>query len=383
MITKELFYTDAYISEFSAKVISCEKADKGYKIILDQTAFFYEGGGQPSDKGTLNGECVLDVQKENGEIVHYTKIPFEIGENVSGKIDFERRFSFMQNHTGEHVVSGVLNKKYGFDNVGFHLNEEFVNLDFNGILNREQIEEIEYLSNKAVWENHEVLTYFPDDSELENMPYRSKKELEGDVRIVEIKGVDMCACCAPHVKSTGEIGIIKLLEFEKLRGGTRLFMKCGNLALSDIQSSYKNLWEIANMLSAKRENSFEIFKIFNNKLEEEKQNNSALKRRLITLTADSVKPNETVLFVEDFDTKDIQFAADLLHKKSGKMQTVISTQNKSVLFAACGEENELKAYLEVLKQSLNVRGGGRGGMISGSINDDIAKIKEILWTGQK
>lgn len=383
MITKELFYIDAYIKDFTAVVKSCEKTENGYKIGLDQTAFFYEGGGQPCDTGTLDGVRVLTVQKENGEIYHYTENALKIGDTVNGAVDFERRFYFMQNHSGEHIVSGIVNKKFGLDNVGFHLNEEFVTLDFNGILSRAQLDEIELLANKVVWENRSIKTYFPSESELEALPYRSKKELEGDIRIVEVEGVDMCACCAPHVAKTGEIGIIKLLEFEKLRGGTRIYMKCGKYALLDYQNTYKNLLGISNELSAKRENSYEIFGIFKAKLDEEKQLNTALKKRFITVLVDAVNPDEKAVFAEDFEMKELQSLADMLHKKYGGIRMAVSPSKVGCAFALCGEEQELNGYFEELKSRLNIRGGGRNGMISGSINEDLEKIKEILWTGQK
>ena len=221
MKTEKLYEVDAYISSFEAAVISSEKDKRGYKTVLSRTAFFPESGGQPSDTGSISGVEVFDVQIENGEIVHYTALPLTAGEAVCCEIDFERRFVFMQNHTAEHIVSGLVFAEYGFDNIGFHLNESEVTFDFNGFFTAEQLAKLELEANRRVWRDLGVKTYRPGALELKKINYRAKDGIEGDVRIVEIEDTDVCACCAPHVKSTGEIGIIKFLGTEKQHGGTR------------------------------------------------------------------------------------------------------------------------------------------------------------------
>ena len=250
MITQKLYDYDSHISEFEADVLSCQEIDGRYKTVLDRTAFFPEGGGQPCDTGTINGVHVFDVQIENDEIYHYTNAPLSEGDTVCCALDFKRRHAFMQNHTGEHIVSGILNDMYGFQNVGFHLGEEFATLDFNGELSREQLNEVELIANRKVWSNLPVKAYYPPKSELSTLPYRSKKELDGDIRIVHITDTDMCACCAPHVKNTGEVGIIKLLDTVRMRGGTRVVFKCGEYALHDYNNRYENAVHISNLLSS-------------------------------------------------------------------------------------------------------------------------------------
>jgi len=378
MKTKKLYDDNAYIKEFCANVLSCEKSGENYAVILQQTAFFPEAGGQPSDKGTIDGEAVLDVQIENDEILHFVKNPIDTGKEVKGVLDFSRRFSFMQNHTGEHILSGCCNKLYGFDNVGFHLNEELITLDFDGVLSGEQISELEYFANKKVFENNKVNCYYPRESELKNINYRSKKELLGDIRIVEIENTDICACCAPHVAYTGEVGIIKVLSSEKMRGGTRLFVKCGELAFLDYKNKTDNILKIQNLLSCKAENVAESVYSLNEKAEAQKYENTRLKEKLISFMAYEVEDFTKPVFVEDFDSKLLINFADLLHKKSGKTVSVFTNKDKaSFLFAICGEDTQTKEFYDNIKTKLQFRGGGRNGLITGTVLATKEEIKKI------
>ena len=230
---KELFYKDAYLKECDTKVVSCVKDKDLYKVILEETIFYPEGGGQSSDLGMINDAKVTNVKRENDEIVHYVDKPLNINENVYLKIDWNRRFDHMQNHTGEHILSGTIHKLYGYENVGFHMDEEKIQADYDGILKEEDIEKIEFLINDAIHQNIPVVETYPDNQELEKLEFRSKKELSGKVRIVSIDDVDVCACCGTHVKTTAEVNLIKILSFEKHKTGTRIEMKCGNRALKD------------------------------------------------------------------------------------------------------------------------------------------------------
>ncbi|MEE0840387.1 MAG: alanyl-tRNA editing protein, partial [Acutalibacteraceae bacterium] len=242
-MTEKLYDSNAYSTRFTAQVISCIPCEKGYKVILDKTAFFPEEGGQYSDRGTLSGANVFDVQLENGEIVHYTDKP--VKDLVDGEIDFDRRFRNMQNHTGEHIISGLIHSLFGGENVGFHLGEDEVTCDYDIELNSQQLALIELEANKAVYRNLSVKGYYPQAEKLKEIPYRSKKEIEEAVRIVEIEDIDCCACCAPHVKSTSEIGIIKILSYMRLRGGCRLFIVCGLDAFMDYSLKHKEIKAIS------------------------------------------------------------------------------------------------------------------------------------------
>lgn len=379
MITEKLYYKDAYIKDFCTNVLQCEKCDKGFKIVLDATAFFPEAGGQPCDIGTIGEATVFDVQIDKDEIVyHYTDKPLEIGQKVECKLDFDRRFSYMQNHTGEHIVSGIANRLFGCQNVGFHLSDEFATVDFDVVLTREQIDQIEVLANEAVWKNYAVNCFFPDDEQLKNINYRSKKELEGAIRLVDIENTDMCACCAPHVAKTGEIGFIKLLDFERMRSGIRIVMKCGSYALEDYQNKYANIREISALLSSKQEIAAQAVKELLEKLNAEQQKNTLLKKRYIDRLIDSANADNPVIFEDELDMKELQLLADGLHKKFGVLSAAFSVCEGGHHFAMCCDDGLLQEFFARFKSQFTVKGGGRNGMVQGTVNSDKVSIENFF-----
>ena len=211
-MTEKLYYNDAFMKNFTAQVLSCEKGKDGWEVVLDRTAFYPEGGGQPGDQGVLGGVAVADTHEKEGEVVHLCAGPLTVGETVTGEIDFARRFDFMQQHSGEHIVSGILCARHHCDNVGFHIGRDLVTIDFNAALTAEDVAEIEALANQYIWEDHPVEAGWPDSEALAALPYRSKKALEGPVRIVTWPGADCCACCRTHVRRSGQAGLVKLLS---------------------------------------------------------------------------------------------------------------------------------------------------------------------------
>ena len=234
MKTIKLYDIDAYATNFEAEVADCRKADQGFLVELDRTLFFPEEGGQSPDKGILGGQEVLDVQiDKEGTITHLVGQEMPVGKKVSGSIDWKHRFSNMQQHSGEHIISGLVNKYYQYNNVGFHLGPDEVTLDFDGTLTPGQLRAIEAEANQAVKKNFPVHISFPDADTLAGLNYRSKIELKGAVRIVEFPGYDICACCAPHVRQTGEIGLIKVTGIQSHRGGVRVNILCGDRAIAD------------------------------------------------------------------------------------------------------------------------------------------------------
>ena len=374
-MTEKLYETDAYISCFKSKVLDCIQAEGQFKVILDKTAFFPEGGGQAADSGYLYDARVFDVRIEDGIIYHYVDKALKIGETAEGKIDFERRFAFMQNHTGEHIVSGVAHKLYGVNNVGFHLGEDFVTLDFDKELTREQLDRIEYIANQKVWQNLQVVAYYPKKEELKNIDYRSKKEIAGEVRLVEIKDTDICACCAPHLSNTGEIGLIKLLDVTRMRGGIRIVLKCGGYALCDYKTKFKNISRIAAELSVKQEDSADAVKSLEQKFIDQKRKNSELKKQIAELTVLSMDKNEKCVFVNDCSVKDLQSLADKLYKHNQKIGAVFSGENENYNFAICSDDEKLQQIFKDFKEKFTVRGGGRDGMVQGSVTALPQEIK--------
>ena len=378
-MTEKLYDKDSHLKEFTGTVLSCKKTGEKYAVTLNRTAFFPEGGGQQSDRGYIGGAYISDVQIKNGEILHFADKPLSVGQAYDCKLDFDFRFRNMQNHSGEHIISGIVHRLYGFNNVGFHLGAEMT-MDFDGELTRRQLDEIEDLANKAVYENLPVKAYYPTDEELKQLDYRSKLDLKENVRIVEIKGVDVCACCAPHVKATGEIGIIKILDFEKYKGGVRLIVKCGADALRDYREKYKNVLEISNLLSAKQfEVSVAVVRL-NEQLSAEKAAAAALKKRLIAEKAAGFAPDtdKTAVFENGLDIKELQLLADALCKKAGGIRGAFSGADGAFSFAICGEETALGEFFAKFKAAFNTRGGGRNGIRQGTVCAARAEIEGLF-----
>ena len=378
-MTEKLYDKDSHLKKFTGTVLSCKKTGEKYTVTLNRTAFFPEGGGQQSDRGYIGGAYISDVQIKNGEILHFADKPLSVGQAYDCKLDFDFRFRNMQNHSGEHIISGIVHRLYGFNNVGFHLGAEMT-MDFDGELTRRQLDEIEDLANKAVYENLPVKAYYPTDEELKSLDYRSKLDLKENVRIVEIKGVDVCACCAPHVKATGEIGVIKILDFEKYKGGVRLIVKCGADALRDYREKYKNVLEISNLLSAKQfEVSAAVVRL-NEQLSAEKAAAAALKKRLIAEKAAGFEPDtdKTAVFENGLDIKELQLLADALCKKAGGIRGAFSGADGAFSFAICGEETALGEFFTKFKAAFNTRGGGRNGIRQGTVCADRAEIERLF-----
>ena len=378
-MTEKLYDKDSHLKEFTGTVLSCKKTGEKYTVTLNQTAFFPEGGGQQSDRGYIGDAYISDVQIKNGEILHFADKPLSVGQAYDCKPDFDFRFRNMQNHSGEHIISGIVHRLYAFNNVGFHLGAEMT-MDFDGELTRRQLDEIEDLANKAVYENLPVKAYYPTYEELKRLDYRSKLDLKENVRIVEIKGVDVCACCAPHVKATGEIGVIKILDFEKYKGGVRLIVKCGADALRDYREKYKNVLEISNLLSAKQfEVSAAVVRL-NEQLSAEKAAAAALKKRLIAEKAAGFAPDtdKTAVFENGLDIKELQLLADALCKKAGGIRGAFSGADSAFAFAICGGETALGEFFAKFKAAFNTRGGGRNGIRQGTVCADRAEIEGLF-----
>lgn len=373
-MTKKLYYQDSHLKEFVATVLSCEKG----VAVLDQTAFFPEGGGQTADTGVIDGVKVLDVQIKDNVIYHYLEGDIEVGKTVSCALDWDERFRKMQNHSGEHIISGIVHSLFGFDNVGFHLSKSEMTMDFNGILTREDLLRVEEMANKAVWENAKINCFFPET--LEGLEYRSKLDLMEDVRIVEVEGYDRCACCAPHVNYSSEIGIIKILDFEKNKGGVRLYAKCGADALADYNLKYQNVLRISSLLCAEQQNvATAVEKLLQNE-GALKFKITDLKRRLINEKVNAFNSNSIISaeFEEDMDIKELQLYADALYKKAGGIRAVFSGKENEFFFAIVGDEAPLQELFRRFKDALNVRGGGRGSMVQGTVFAEKSDILKIM-----
>ena len=374
--TKKLYYEDVYKKEFTAKVLECRESKKGYEIILNQTAFYPEGGGQPSDTGILGGINVKEVHEKDGELIHYTDEPLEVGIAVIGKINWGRRFDLMQQHSGEHIVSGLVHEAFGYDNVGFHMGSDVITIDFSGMLDEKQMAEIEAKANQIIWENQEVEIFYPTEEELKNLDYRSKKELSGWVRIVRFPGADTCACCGTHVTRTGEIGMLKLLSVVKFREGVRMEMLSGKRVLDYLNMVNEQNRQISVKLSAKMDKTASAVA----RLQDE---NFALKGRVHALEEEFIvgeaakwKEKENVLlFQEGMEAESVQKLADaILQVCKGRCAVFSRNADGSYKYAMGEKDGDLRQFTKEMNAALNGRGGGKPFFVQGSVQ---ASEKEV------
>ena len=379
-MTEKLYYENAYTKSFSACVLACSEGKKGYEVILDRSAFYPEGGGQPGDSGYLNNIRVFDTHEKGGEIVHYCAEAIEAGSTVEGKIDFERRFDFMQQHSGEHIVSGLIHEKFGCDNVGFHMGSDTVTIDFNCAISPEQLAEIEGKANAVIWENRPFNVLWPDENTLPTLPYRSKKALSGDVRIVECPGADMCACCGTHVSRAGEIGLIKLLSVHPFRDGVRIEMLSGKRAYAYVCTAVEQNGAVGALLSAKFDSTSAAVK----RLQEETAAVSyrlvGLENRLFGRLAEKYAGEDDVLIFEDDLSPDgLRRLADTVMSRCEGLVAVFSGSDETgYKYAICKRDADLRAMVKELNSSLNGRGGGKPHFAQGSVNCCRAEIESFF-----
>ena len=378
----KLYDTDSYINEFNANVISCEKnSDNSYRIILDQTAFFPTAGGQTCDTGVIGNERVLDVIIENEIIIHITENPIDVGETVNCRIDWDARFRKMQHHSAEHIVSGIATRIFECNNVGFHLSDKEVTIDYDKEFTESDLLLLEQKANEAIWNNLEIDARYPDDDELAKIPYRAKLDLTENVRIVTIPGIDICACCAPHVKRTGEIGVIKLKDMMRHRGGVRIRMICGRDALFDYQEKAKSVLSISNLLSARQEEVAEATENLLSQVNDKNRKIAELSRELAVLKAESVlETNGNIcVFADNSDTETLRLLANLLKKKTPKLACVLSgNAERGYRYIIASERVNLRDISKDINSSLNGRGGGREDMIQGSFSASKVDIEKYF-----
>ena len=380
MSTHKLYYEDCHLSEFTAVVVSCIPAEGGWHIILDQTAFYPEGGGQPCDFGTLNDIPVLDVQEQGEDVVHLCAESIEPGTAVAGKIDYERRFDLMQQHSGEHIVSGFIHAKYGYHNVGFHMGADVITIDFDGIIPAEDLPEIETKANAAIWKNTPLHIWYPGEEELPNVPYRSKKALPWPVRVVEFPEVDICACCGVHVAYTGEIGLVKLLSCVKFHQGVRIEMACGGRAMAILSAVYEENRQVSHEFSAKILETGAAAKRINDALAAEKYRVTGLQRQLFDYIAESCRDSGNVLRIEEgLDPTGIRELTDKIAGVCGGTVAMFSGKDgDGYNFCLAAREGDLRDLGKELTTALNGRGGGKPGFIQGSVKADRAAIEEFF-----
>jgi len=378
-VTEKIYYTDQYLKEFEGTVVSCEKDENGkYNIILDRTAFFPEGGGQDADSGTLNGKEIEYVFEKGEDVVHVCSEPFDIGEKVKGIIDFDKRFLIMQKHSGEHIFCGVAHSLYGVENMGFHIGSECITVDFDKILTPEEVRNAEKITNEIIWDNRKITSSFPTHEEAENIEFRSKKEIKGQIRLVTIENCDVCACCGTHVKMTGEIGCLKITSISKKRSGTSVTMQVGKDAFEDYSAKHDELARLSNMLALK---PLEIAdgvqrlkdEIANLKYELQKVKLDSFAEKIKDLSGDI-----EIIFEKDLTPDEVRKMCDLLADKVTVAAVLSGSDEAGYKYTLASRSMDLRQLAKDFNTALSGRGGGKPEMVQGNVSAKQNEIENFL-----
>ena len=369
MPAQKLYYKDQYIRRFTSRVVSCERGEGGWEVRLERTAFYPEGGGQPGDRGVLGGTAVTDTRELGGEVVHLCAAPLSPGAEVFGEIDWPRRFDFMQQHSGEHIVSGLIHARFGCDNTGFHLGAETTAIDFDAPLTWDELMDIERAANEKIWENLPVEAGWPGAAELSALDYRSKKELHGPVRIVSVPGADVCACCGTHVARTGEIGLIKIVSAQKLRGGVRAQLLCGGRAYEYMRLIFEQNRRISALLSAPPEDTAEAVRRVQAGLEDARYRLYGCEEQLFRAkAAELAGRGDALLFYDGLDGDGLRrLAAAVSETCSGRVAVFSGSDAGGWRYVLAQRDGDVRDFVKRLNAALRGRGGGRPSFAQGSV----------------
>ncbi len=379
-MTEKLYYIDGYTEKFTATVISSEPSGELYDTVLDRTAFFPEESGQYADSGEIDGIAVSDVKLRDGIIHHYTAERLEAGKTVWGIINFPERYEKMQSHTAEHILSGIIHTLFGLDNVGFHLGKEDVTMDISAPISQSELDEVERLANEVIYKNIEVTATFPTPEELSAIQYRSKLDLKDGVRIVKIGDVDSCACAAPHVARTGEIGIIKILDSSKLRGGLRIHIAAGRRAVRLFSSLFKSALSISDALSLPRDEiAGGVIKLQEN-LANTKADYAQYRLSKVRERAERISATDgnLVLYFPDVTGEELIAFSNAALERVGGMLVLLADKDSGYRYVISSSSSDLRALAPEINKSLLGRGGGNSGMLQGSFGAPLDAIKEYF-----
>ena len=381
MATERVYYTDPYLTEADAAVRSCTRTERGWELLLDRTVFYPTGGGQPCDLGTIEGARVLEVCERGGEVVHLCDAPVQAGRTVRCVIDWARRFDLMQQHSGEHLVSGIIHARFGYENVGFHMGGEVITIDFSGELNPEELAQVERAANEAVWKNLPATVWYPAQEELKRLPYRSKKELTGAVRLVRFGDIDLCACCGTHVRATGEIGLIKLLSVVRFHSGSRIEMLCGGRALKYLNGILQQNREISGLLSAKPLETAQAVRRLCAEAEQRKFRLSQTENAMFALRAERFRGKGNVLLLEEPMQPDaLRRLADAVAQSCGGCCAVFAGEGTAYKYAAGCKNGDLRDFVRRLNAALSGRGGGKPDFVQGSVSACSEEIEAFFYS---
>lgn len=392
----ELYYREPYLREFEAQVTSCAVAEGGFEVILSQTAFYPLGGGQPGDRGTLTlGEGdetvvahVLDTRRVNDEVIHLTDAPLPVGADVTGTLEWTWRLDNMEAHTGEHIVSGIVHALFGYENVGFHMGSKFVEIDFDGLLDDEQVADVERRANAVVRTDLAVSELIPAHDELASLDYRSKKELEGLVRLVSIPGVDLCACCGVHVATTGQVGLIKVMQATTKKKRTRLELLCGRRAFEACRDGMARLRDMSNFLSTSDDDAPQAVRRLSAEKDRLKHELRQARRRLIDASLDKEPASQRLMVRREdgLDVDELRYLCEqALERCLAEVVAALSPTADDparLAYVIASGNVDLRPVCRQLNARLGGRGGGKPGMVQGSFvatpGSAEAALRELL-----
>ncbi len=380
MPTRKRYYEDCHLTRFSSPVTGCRAVGAQWEVTLEQTAFYPEGGGQACDIGTLGGVRVLDVQERGEEIIHLCDGPLTVGSCVEGEIDYARRFDLMQQHTGEHIISGIVHRLFGFGNSGFHVGREVMEVDFDGVIPAEALPRIEAEANRAVWENIPLRCWVPEPEELPQVVYRTKRALPWPVRIVQVPGYDSCACCGIHVGMTGEVGLIKILSCVKFHSGVRLELVCGERAYRYMARIWEQNRQAAQAFSARPLETGEAARKMNEALSAEKYRCTALQSRILKQIAESYVNQEAILHFEPglAPGQIRELAERLIARCTGYAAVFSGEDGKGYGFCLASGREDLRPMGKALTGRLRGRGGGKPQFQQGAVEATEAQIRSFF-----
>ena len=380
METEKLYYADPFLKTFTATVLDCQPGKNGFVVTLDRTAFYPEGGGQPADQGTLDGAAVTDVHEKSGVVLHNVDSAVEIGKTVTGVIDWARRFDHMQQHSGEHICSGLICGRYHCDNVGFHMGTDMVTIDFNADIPWEELLEIEAQANQYIYEDHPIDIQFHRGAELDAIDYRSKKPLEGDVRIVAFPGADCCACCGTHVLRSGQVGLVKFLSVQKFREGVRIELLCGKRALNYLARTWEQAKTIGQRLSVKPVDAAAAVERLEHELSAAKLRCSQLEESVFAAIAqEQAGKGDVLLFQPPMKPDSVRKLADAAAKTCGGLAAVFAGEGIHYAYAlGRADGQDISAQVKAMNAALHGRGGGRNGFAQGSVEAERSAIEAFF-----
>ncbi len=375
MSVEKIYENDSFLFECDVKVVSCDKDNDQYIVQLDRTPFFPTGGGQPCDLGTIGEVNVTDVLESGEDVIHICDAPLKAGKTYLAQVDSERRWDFMQQHIGEHILSFGFWKLFEFNNVGFHLNEEFATLDLDGIPTAEQIREAEEFANKIVTDDAPIKVYHCTREELNKKPFRKASEKSGyNPRIVEVVGSDICTCCGTPLKSSGQVGMIKIFKTEKLRGGLRIYFYCGKRTYKDVTAKSDLIKELCDSFSCDMGRLTDSIKGLREEISSLKAELKIRADLLMGMKASElIKSGENpIITCQDKTTpKEAKTLLNILIEKEEITAVVVYNDGNRVGYlVGCGKASngDCKNICELLNCVLNGKGGGNKTFAQGGAN---------------